>query len=85
MGLFEDLSSFLELRLDEFLKENPHLELQALEDKLQDQEDEAVRLLASVLMRMPNQATPKEPPMPTSEKPRIRATSEACMCCTQPK
>ncbi len=48
MGLFEDLSSFLELRLDEFLKENPHLELQALEDKLQDQEDEAVRLLASL-------------------------------------
>ena len=48
MGLFEDLSSFLESRLDEFLKENPHLELQALEDKLQDQEDEAVRLLANL-------------------------------------
>ena len=58
MGLFEDLSSFLELRLDEFLKENPHLELQALEDKLQDQEDEAVRLLASLRLdekRMQNE------------------------------
>lgn len=51
MGLFEDLSSFLEGRLEEFLRENPHLELQALEDKLQDQEQEAIQLLAELRMR----------------------------------
>ncbi|HIK55087.1 MAG TPA: TIGR04376 family protein [Synechococcales cyanobacterium M55_K2018_004] len=51
MGLFEDLSRFLEDRLDEFLRENPHLELQALEDKLRDQEEEALRLLADLRLR----------------------------------
>ena len=48
-------------------------------------EAKAVRLLARVLMRMPNQATPNEPAMPTSEKARIRITSPAAICCTQPK
>jgi uncharacterized protein (TIGR04376 family) len=51
MGLFEDFSNFLETRLEEFLRENPHLELQALEDKLQDQEEEAVQLLADLRLR----------------------------------
>lgn len=51
MGLFEDLSRFLEDRLDEFLRENPHLELQALEDKLRDQEEEALRLLADLRLK----------------------------------
>jgi len=45
MGLFEDFSKFLETRLDEFLRNNPHLELQALEEQLQEQEDDTLRLI----------------------------------------
>jgi uncharacterized protein (TIGR04376 family) len=48
MGLFEDLSAFLETRLEEFLRNNPHLELQALEEQLRDQENEAIKLLAEL-------------------------------------
>ncbi|MEB3358778.1 MAG: TIGR04376 family protein [Synechococcales bacterium] len=51
MGLFEDLSRFLETRLEEFLKNNPHLELQALEEQLREQEVETTRLLASFRIR----------------------------------
>lgn len=51
MGVFEDFSQFLESRLEEFLQANPHLELQALADKLQDQESEAVRLLGNLRLR----------------------------------
>jgi uncharacterized protein (TIGR04376 family) len=51
MGLFEDLSNFLESRLEEFLRSNPHLELQALEDKLQEQEEETINLLADLRLR----------------------------------
>jgi uncharacterized protein (TIGR04376 family) len=51
MGLFEDLSSFLETRLEEFLRNNPHLELQALAENLREQEDESVRLLADLQRR----------------------------------
>lgn len=51
MGLFEDLSNFLESRLEEFLRANPHLELQALEDKLRDQEEESLNLLADLRRR----------------------------------
>jgi uncharacterized protein (TIGR04376 family) len=51
MGLFEDFSKFLETRLEEFLRNNPHLELQALEDKVREQEEEAVRLLADLRRR----------------------------------
>jgi uncharacterized protein (TIGR04376 family) len=51
MGLFEDFSRFLETRLEEFLKNNPHLELQALEEQLQEQEEETNRLLASFRTR----------------------------------
>lgn len=51
MGLFEDLSNFLESRLEEFLRNNPHLELQALEDKLQEQEEETIDLLADLRLR----------------------------------
>lgn len=45
MGLFEDFSKFLETRLDEFLRNNPHLELQALEEQLREQEDGTLRLI----------------------------------------
>lgn len=45
MSLFEDFSQFLESRLDEFLRNNPHLELQALEEQLREQEADAQQLL----------------------------------------
>jgi len=51
MGLFEDFSTFLEQRLDEFLQANPHLELEAMEDKLRSQEDEVIRLLAELRLK----------------------------------
>lgn len=51
MGIFEDFSRVLETRLDEFLKNNPHLELQALEEQLREQEEETTRLLASFRIR----------------------------------
>jgi uncharacterized protein (TIGR04376 family) len=51
MGLFEDLSRFLESRLDEFLKANPHLELMALEEQLRGQEADAINLLGDLKRR----------------------------------
>ena len=45
MSIFDDMGRFLEERLDEFLKANPHLELQILEDKLREQELDTLRLL----------------------------------------
>lgn len=51
MGLFEDLSRFLEDRLDEFLKANPHLELMALEEQLRGQEEDAINLLGNLKRR----------------------------------
>ncbi|HAO12047.1 MAG TPA: TIGR04376 family protein [Planktothrix sp. UBA8407] len=48
MGLFEDFSNFFETRLDEFLKDNPHLELQALEEQLREQEEDTLRLIAEL-------------------------------------
>ncbi|NJR66194.1 MAG: TIGR04376 family protein [Leptolyngbyaceae cyanobacterium CRU_2_3] len=51
MGLFEDFSAFLETRLEEFLRSNPDLELMALEEKLREQEEETIRLLADLRLR----------------------------------
>lgn len=51
MGLFEDLSKFLETRLDEFLRANPHLELMGLEDQLRGQEQDVIRLLGDLKRR----------------------------------
>lgn len=51
MGLFEDFSRFLEMRLEEFLRNNPHLELQALEEQLREQEEEALRLTADLRLK----------------------------------
>ncbi|MFP4133960.1 MAG: TIGR04376 family protein [Halothece sp.] len=45
MSLLDDLTKFLETRLDEFLKNNPHLELQALEEQLREEEKETIRLI----------------------------------------
>ncbi|MEB3291445.1 MAG: TIGR04376 family protein, partial [Leptolyngbya sp.] len=51
MGLFEDLSTFLETRLDEFLRANPQLELMGLEDQLRGQERDAITLLGDLKRR----------------------------------
>jgi len=45
MGLFDDINKFLESRLDEFLHKNPHLELQAILEQLQEQEQENKKLI----------------------------------------
>jgi uncharacterized protein (TIGR04376 family) len=46
MSLFDDVSRFLESRLDEFMRNNPHLELQVLEEQLREQEEDALKLIA---------------------------------------
>ena len=48
MGLFDDINQFLEERLDEFLRNNPHLELQAIEEQLKEQERDAKKLIAEL-------------------------------------
>lgn len=48
MGLFDDINQFLEERLDEFLQDNPHLELQALEEQLREQEQDTTKLIAKL-------------------------------------
>lgn len=45
MGLFDDVSKFLEDRLDEFLKNNPHLEIQALLEQVREQELDTLKLI----------------------------------------
>jgi uncharacterized protein (TIGR04376 family) len=48
VGLFDDFNRFLENRLEEFLRNNPHLELQALEEQLREQEEDSLRLIADL-------------------------------------
>jgi uncharacterized protein (TIGR04376 family) len=48
VGLFDDLSRFLESRLEEFLRSNPHLELEALSEQLREQEEDTLRLIAEL-------------------------------------
>ncbi|MCC5626386.1 TIGR04376 family protein [Nostoc sp. CHAB 5715] len=48
MGLFDDLSRFLENRLEEFLRNNPHLELEALLEQLREQEEGTLKLIADL-------------------------------------
>jgi uncharacterized protein (TIGR04376 family) len=48
MGVFDDVSRFLEDRLEEFLQNNPHLELQALGEQLREQEADARQLLVTL-------------------------------------
>jgi uncharacterized protein (TIGR04376 family) len=48
VGLFDDLSRFLENRLEEFLKNNPHLELEALLEQLREQEGDTLKLIADL-------------------------------------
>lgn len=51
MGLFDDLSRFLENRLEEFLRSNPHLELEALLDQLREQEQDTLKLIAELQLQ----------------------------------
>lgn len=48
MSIFDDISNFLESQLDEFLKNNPHLELQAVEEQLKEQERDTLKLLLNL-------------------------------------
>jgi uncharacterized protein (TIGR04376 family) len=48
VGLFDDLNRFLENRLEEFLRNNPHLELEALLEQLRGQEQDTLRLIADL-------------------------------------
>lgn len=48
MGLFDDFNRFLENRLEEFLRNNPHLELEALLEQLRQQEEDTLRLIADL-------------------------------------
>jgi len=47
MGLLEDISRFLETRLEEFIRNNPQIELQILEDKLHQQDTEITKLIVN--------------------------------------
>lgn len=51
MSVFDDFSQFLETRLEEFMRENPHLELMAMEDQLYQQQQEIVNLLATLRLK----------------------------------
>ncbi|MDZ7960214.1 MAG: TIGR04376 family protein [Aulosira sp. DedQUE10] len=51
MGLFDDLSRFLENRLEEFLRNNPHLELEALLEQLREQEEDTLKLVAELQLQ----------------------------------
>jgi len=51
MGLFEEFSRFLEGRLEEFLRNNPHLELQALAEQLREQEEGALQLISELQLQ----------------------------------
>lgn len=45
MGLFDDVGRFFETRLEEFLQQNPQLELQALAEQLREQEKDTLRFI----------------------------------------
>ncbi|CAN1212128.1 TIGR04376 family protein [Tumidithrix helvetica PCC 7403] len=45
MGLIEDISRFLETRLEEYIRSNPQMELQVLEDQLRGQAEEVAKLI----------------------------------------
>ena len=51
VGLFDDLSQFLENRLEEFLRNNPHLELEALLEQLRKQEEDTLKLIADLQLQ----------------------------------
>lgn len=46
MGLIEDISRFLETRLEEYIRKNPQMELQVLLEQLRQQETEVLKIIA---------------------------------------
>lgn len=48
MGIFEDFNRFFENRLEDFLSKNPHLQLSILEEQLQEQEEDTLRLIVDL-------------------------------------
>ena len=48
MSLFDDLNRFLEQRLDEFLRNNPHLEIYALVEQIKEQEKDTLKLIINL-------------------------------------
>lgn len=48
MGIFENINRFLETKLEEFLRNNPQLELQVLEEQLRDQKEETLKIIADL-------------------------------------
>jgi uncharacterized protein (TIGR04376 family) len=51
MSLFDDINQFLEERLDEFLQDNPHLELQAIEEQLREQERDTQQIITELQLK----------------------------------
>ena len=51
MGLFDDFNRFLESRLEEFLRNNPHLELEALLEQLREQEEDTLKLISQLQLQ----------------------------------
>ncbi len=51
MGLFDDFNRFLESRLEEFLRNNPHLELEALSEQLREQEEDTLKVIAQLQLQ----------------------------------
>lgn len=51
MGLFDDFNRFLESRLEEFMRNNPHLELEALLEQLREQEEDTLKLIADLQLQ----------------------------------
>lgn len=54
MGLFEDFTNFLESRLDEFLQNNPQLELQALSEELKGQQRDTIKSINQLQLEEQN-------------------------------
>lgn len=48
MSVFDDVNRFLEKQLEEFLRVNPHLELQVLADNLREQDVKTTKLLTEL-------------------------------------
>jgi uncharacterized protein (TIGR04376 family) len=51
VSLFDDLSRFLESRLEEFIRNNPHLELEMLMEQLQREEEKTIKLITDLQLQ----------------------------------
>lgn len=53
MSLFENFSTFLESKLDEFLLRNPHLELEVLLEELNEEKQDTIKLINQLTLELP--------------------------------